>query len=188
MRKATLADVASVARMWVCAEREAWNEVPALHAAVELSAPEVAIRLLRHLDDGHLVCVAERQGRIIGFAHVSRPSVGEGFVPVELRCLYIQPEHRHRGLGRHLLRFVLRDLAQRSNPPELLAWAAQGSTAAGFFALAGGRPARERWKVGRGMLAVRGIVFDWHPGDSRRDVRKTRAALPTRVRALGRAG
>ena len=188
VRRATLADVASVARMCVDANREAWREVPALHQGVELSAPEIALRLLRDLDSGHLIYVAERQGHNIGFAHVTSPACGEGEHVAELRCLYVQPEHRHRGRGRQLLRFVLRDLTQLPNPPAMWAWAAQGSTVAGFFELADGRPVRERWRVGQGMFAVRGIVFAWRSTDSRRDVSKRRVAPAPRVRALRQAG
>ena len=134
-----------------------------LQEPAERSAPEIAVQLLDDLDRGHVLYVAERQGRSVGFAQVSGPTIGDGGHVVELRSLYIGSEYRHSGLGRQLLRFVLRDVRQRPDPPALRAWAASGSAAAGFLQAAGGQAVRERWKVGQGLYAVRGIVFDWLP-------------------------
>ncbi|HYW24719.1 MAG TPA: hypothetical protein VE953_11185, partial [Terriglobales bacterium] len=71
VRRATLADVAAVARMTVTANREVERQLPALKDGDELSAPELALRLLDDLDDGNLLYVAEREGRIVGFAQVT---------------------------------------------------------------------------------------------------------------------
>lgn len=187
-----MADVASIARLSVCANREVWRDVPALQDAIEPSAPEIALQLLEDLDDGHELYVAERQARNIGFAHLTRPTTGDGGHVVELRDLYISFEYRCSGLGGQLLRFVLRELRQRSNRPVLRVWAATGSAAAGFVEAAGGQPVRERWKVGQGMYAVRGIIFDWRPGDNPTDVgaRQQRAAIrppPGALRGAARA-
>lgn len=160
-RKATLADVAAVARLSEPANQEARRELPALSDGDELSAPELALRLLDDLEDGHLLYVAEREQRIMGFAHVTGLMVGDGGHLVELRRIYVQPEHRQRGVGRQLLRLVLQDLAQRPSPPALRAWAAAGSDAGRFLAAAGGILMRQRWKVGPGGIAVRGVVYDW---------------------------
>src|SRR5215831_19180398 len=127
VRRATLADVASIARLSVCANREAWDGVPA-HPAVEASAPEIALRLLEDLDDGHALYVAGCGRGNVGFAHVTAPAAQDGVQIVELKCIYIAPEQRRRGLGRHLLSFVLRDLRNRPDPPGLRAWAATPST------------------------------------------------------------
>ena len=192
VRRATLADVASIARLSVCANREVSRDVPALQDAIEPSAPEIALQLLEDLDDGHELYVAESQARNIGFAHLTRPTTGDGGHVVELRDLYISSECRHSGLGRQLLRFVLRELRQRPNRPVLRVWAATGSAAAGFVEAAGGQPVRERWKVGQGMYAVRGIIFDWRPGDNPKGVgaRQQRAAIrlpPGALRGAARA-
>lgn len=189
VRRATLADVASIARLSVCANRDVWQDVPAIKEPVERSAPEIALQLLEDLDDGHVLYVAERQGRNVGFAHVTRPTTGNGGHMVELRNLYIGSEYRHSGLGRQLLRLVLRDIRQRANPPALRAWAANGSTAAGFLQAAGGQPVRERWKVGQGLYAVRGIVFDWlppaHSNGVRSGVGQRRSAMRPHAPAWG---
>jgi len=175
VRRATLADVASVARLSVCANGEVWDGVADLRQAIEPSAPEIALRLLEDLDEGHLLYVAGCQRCIIGFAHVSGPAAQGGGQTVELKCVYVAPEHRRRGLGRQLLRFVLRELRNRPNPPALRAWAATASTSARFLTMAGGQPVRERWKVRQGTFAVRGIVFDW-PTRDRHQARERIAA------------
>lgn len=161
VRRATLADVAEVARLSVLAGAEAQRDLPALHPAQELSAPDLALRLLEDLDDGNGLYVAELEGRVVGFAQVTGLMVGDGGHLLELRQLYVAPEHRLRGAGRLLLRLVLRDLAQRPGPPALRAWAATGSGAARFLEAAGGAATRQRWKVGSDGIAVRGLAFSW---------------------------
>ena len=161
VRRATLADVAAVARLTVTANREAQRDLPALHDEEELSSPELALRLLDDLDDGNLLYVAEREARIVGFAQVTGLMVGDGGHLIELRRLYVAPEHRREGLGRQLLCCVLRDLRQRGNGPDLRAWAGTGSPAARFLQAAGGTVVRQRWKVSAGGMAARGTIFGW---------------------------
>jgi ribosomal protein S18 acetylase RimI-like enzyme len=161
VRRATLADVAAVARLTVTANREAQRDLPALHDVEELSSPELALRLLDDLDDGNLLYVAEHEAKIVGFALVTGLMVGDGGHIVELRQLYVMPEQRQRGAGRQLLALVRHELAQRPNPPALRAWAAAGSAAAGFLELAEGAASRPRWKVGPGGIAIRGVVYAW---------------------------
>jgi ribosomal protein S18 acetylase RimI-like enzyme len=159
-RRATLADVAAVARLTVMADRESAHHLPP-EGREEPSAPELALRLLDDLDDGHGLYVAERETRIIGFAQVTGLMVGDGGHLVELRRLYVAPEMRQRGVGRQLLSLVLRDIAQRPNPPALRAWAATGTVSVRFLEALAGTAMRPRWKVGQGGLAVRGVVYGW---------------------------
>jgi GNAT superfamily N-acetyltransferase len=161
VRRATLADVAAVARLAALAIREALPDGAPVEDPIELSAPEVALRLLEDLDDGNLVYVAERDGRIIGFAQVTGLMVGDGGHLVELRNLYVVPEHRNRGIGRRLLSLVVSDLRKRANAPTLRAWAPAGAPAARFLEATGGAVVRQRWKVGPGETAVRGVVYGW---------------------------
>jgi ribosomal protein S18 acetylase RimI-like enzyme len=176
VRRATLADVAAVARLTLAANREAQRDLPALQDEEELSSPELALRLLDDLGDGNLLYVAEREARIVGFAQVTGLMVGDGGHLVELRRLYVAPESRRRGVGRQLVDLVRQDLAQRPNPPSLRAWAAAGSTAACFLELAEGTAMRPRWKVGPGGIAIRGVVYSW----------TVRQADPVRSRALAK--
>jgi GNAT superfamily N-acetyltransferase len=166
VRRATLADVAAVARLTVTANLEAQRDLPALQDEEERSSPELALRLLDDLDDGNLLYVAEREARIVGFAQVTGLMVGDGGHLVELRRLYVVPEQRRRGAGRRLVALIRQDLAQRPNPPALRAWAAAGSAAAGFLELAEGSATRPRWKVGPGGIAIRGVVYAWTVGQA----------------------
>jgi ribosomal protein S18 acetylase RimI-like enzyme len=171
LRRATLADVAAVARLTVHANQEAAEEVPALVDAQSQTAPELALRLLDDLEDGSLLAVAERQGRIVGFALASGLMVGDGGHLVELKRLYVSAEHRRRGIGGQLLRMVLRDVGQRAGAVGLRAWAAVGTPSAAFLTAMGASPVRDRWRVGRDGIAVRGQIFGW--GEP----------LPTRLRS-----
>ena len=161
VRRATLADVAPVARLSVPANQEAQLELPVLGDGEDLCAPELALRLLDDLEDGNLLYVAERESRIVAFAQVTGLMVGDGGHLVELRRIYVVPEARQRGIGRQLMRLVLQDLAHRPNPPALRAWAAAGSEAGRFLLAVGGTVVRQRWKVGAGGMAVRGVVHAW---------------------------
>jgi GNAT superfamily N-acetyltransferase len=156
-----------VARLSVAANREARPDLTTPVATallpLELSAPDLALRLLEDLDDGHLLYVAERDCRIVGFAQLTGLMVGDGGHLVELRRLYVLPEQRGRGWGRQLLRLVRHELAQRQSPPALRAWAPAGSPAADFLEAAGAAPSRPRWKVGPGDMAVKGTVYGWSP-------------------------
>src|SRR5262249_44390271 len=109
----------------------------------------------------HLLYVAEREAQIVAFAQVTGLMVGDGGHLVELRRVYVTPERRQRGIGRALLSPVLHDLAQRPNPPALRAWAAAGSGLGRFLEAAGAAAMRQRWKVGPGGIAIRGVVYDW---------------------------
>src|SRR5215831_5142432 len=119
VRRASLADVAPMARLSVAANRESRPDIVAASPVAtallppELSAPDLALRLLEDMDDGHLLYVAERDCRIVGFAQVTGLMVGDGGHLVELRRLYVTPEQRGRGWGRQLLRLVRHELAQR---------------------------------------------------------------------------
>jgi GNAT superfamily N-acetyltransferase len=166
--------VAAVARLMVPANREARHEQPSLHGAGDVSAPELALRLLDDLNEGNVLYVAELEGRAAGYAQVTGLMVGDGGHLVELRRLYVASEHRRLGVGRRLLELVRQEVAQRASPPALRAWAPAGSTGARFLETVGGTAMRPRWKVGPGGLAVRGAVYGW----------SSRAAAVTRRGAL----
>jgi len=161
VRRATLADIAAVARLSVAANREADAEVPALQSETELSAPEIALRLLDDLDDGDVLYVAERERRVAGFAHVSGLMVSDGGHLVEVRRIYVAQGSRRRGLARQLVRLIQRDLSRRPNPPALRAWAAVDTVAERFLEAVGAAAVRPRWKVGSAGVAVRGVVYGW---------------------------
>lgn len=161
VRPATLADVAAVARLSVSANREAYLELPVLQDSDELCAPEIALRLLDHLEDGDVLYVAERDRCVVGFAHVSGLMVGDGGHLVEVRRVYVAPEHRRRGVGRQMLKLIQREVGRRPNPPALRAWASIDSVGEQFLQGVGASALRQRWKVGSGGIAVRGIVYGW---------------------------
>lgn len=161
VRRATLADIAAVARLSVAANREADAEVPALQSETELSAPDIALRLLDDLDDGDVLYVAERERRVAGFAHVSGLMVSDGGHLVEVRRIYVAQGSRRRGLARQLVRLIQRDLSRRPNPPAMRAWAALDTVAERFLEAVGASAVRPRWKVGSAGVAVRGVVYGW---------------------------
>src|SRR5262249_58322397 len=103
----------------------------------------------------------ERDGCVAGFAHVSGLMVGDGGHLVEVRRIYVANEFRRRGLARQLVRLIQRDVGRRPNPPALRAWAAIDTVGEHFLAAVGAEVVRQRWKVGSGGIAVRGVVYGW---------------------------
>jgi GNAT superfamily N-acetyltransferase len=176
VRKATLADVAAVARLSARSHLDGEPDGAAPLHQGDQSAPEIALRLLEDLDDGGVLYVAELERDIVGYAEVTGLMVGDGGHLVELRRLYVAPERRGRGLGRRLVTLVLQDLAPRGggSVPALRAWAPFGSRMATFLEMAGGTVVRQRWKVSAGDTAMRGVVFGW----------SARPASPVRGHAL----
>jgi GNAT superfamily N-acetyltransferase len=158
VREATLADVAEVARL---AARGLGGR---LEREAALSAPEIAVRLLEDLETGDLLYVGERQGRVIGFAQANELMVADGGHVVDLLHIYVAPEHRRRGLGRELVRALLRGFRLPVRPM-LRAWAPCGSPMERFFQATGARPLRQRWKV-IGEMALRGTIYAWSQHES----------------------
>ena len=118
------------------------------------------MRLLEDLETGDALYVAERQGRVVGFAQISELMVADGGHVVELLRIYVAPEHRRRGLGGDLVRALLHGFRPPVQPV-LRAWAAHGSPVERFFQATGARPLRPRWKVVAGEVAIRGTVYAW---------------------------
>ena len=161
LRRATLADVAPVARLSVQANGSAFRTS---HPA-DLSAPELALRLLEELEAGVALYVADEGGRTVGFAQTGAPMIGDEGRLVELRSLCVAPDHDLSVVGRRLVRLALRDLGQRLGPVVLRAWAAAGSHEASVLRSAGGMPVGRRWGIGRAGATVRGVIYGW-PGSA----------------------
>lgn len=159
LRRATLADVAPVARLSVLANGGAFRSA---HAG-DLSAPELALTLLEELEAGVALYVADEGGRTVGFAQAGAPMIGDEGRLVELRGLCVAPDQDLSDVGRRLVRLVLRDLGQRLGPVVLRAWAAAGSSEASLLRAAGGVPVGRRRGIGRAGATVRGVVYGW-PG------------------------
>lgn len=66
-------------------------------------------------DPDALLVVAEREGRIVGMAegHLHKPSMMSEELAVELGSVYVEPEHRERGVARALTADVARFAGER---------------------------------------------------------------------------
>jgi len=111
VRQATGDDVEAVQqlaeRSWTTDYPEILTRETAEEAVTEWYAPE---RIAAELeDDRTLVLVAEREGRVVGFAHATWNDDGEGYV---LRT-YVDPDRRREGVGRELLEATCRALRER---------------------------------------------------------------------------
>ena len=67
-------------------------------------------------------------------------------------------------LAAYVRRATLADvaaIARLSVPAGLRTWASGGSVASAFLLAAGMAPMQQRWRVGRGGVAVPGVVYGW---------------------------
>ena len=130
VRRATLADVAPAARLAAATNGGAYRAAPAGHR----SAPEQALGLLRDLEEGIALYVADRAGRTVAFAQTAGPLIADEGRVVELRSLCLAPGLDPGELGRALVRLV-----------------------------AGGVPVGRCRGIGRSGAATRGVVYGWRP-------------------------
>lgn len=108
VRRAVVADAIGIARVHVRAWQVAYAGILSSEALASLSVDESATRwseLLAWPRPGTIVLVAERAGRVVGFASVgpARDADADPALVGELFALYVSPAAWRTGVGRALL-------------------------------------------------------------------------------------
>ena len=86
------------------------------------------------------VFVAERDGRVVGFAHVGRSRDPDPTGPGEVYAIYVHPDAWDTGTGRDLMRAGLRELRQLGYREAMLWVLATNERARRFYESCGWRP------------------------------------------------
>jgi GNAT superfamily N-acetyltransferase len=147
VRPATADDAQSVATVHARAGRAAWSAF----LGDVLAEPEVGTWRVRLGEPGFLV--AERGGRVVGFARADADTGEVGY-------LYVDPDEQGRGTGRALLAAVLERLRAAGHRQARLRTEERNTGPRRFYESAGwratgevlerewrGRPLREAWYV-----------------------------------------
>jgi ribosomal protein S18 acetylase RimI-like enzyme len=147
IREAAAEDAPAVARVWVESWRWAYGDLLPADVLDRFCDPDRRERTVRGgIEEDTVYLVAERDGRIVGFA-CDRGSVEMAGVDAEVTSLYVGPDAAGRGVGGELLAACARRFLER------------GARSMGVQTLAGNR-------IGRGFYAKRGGVerpgSEWH--------------------------
>jgi L-amino acid N-acyltransferase len=121
IRKAVLADIPSIT--------EIYNEAVLTTTATFDTEPksiEERTTWLRSHDETHPIFVAEFDGKVIGWASLTRWSDRKAYDRTAETSFYVKSEHRGRGIGRKLMEKTLEE-ARRLNLHTLIARVADGS-------------------------------------------------------------
>jgi len=162
IRPATPKDAEAISRV----QRDSWRtsytgilplEVIATHTGAR-DPTEWARRIARGGTDG-ATFVAERGGKVVGFA-----SCGPAREPVkgldgEIYALYVLQEHQRRGVGRELVRACARHFARRGLFG-LFLWVLKANRARMFYGALGGEEVGEKTeRLGRFDFAE--VAYGW---------------------------
>lgn len=144
VRRATPADLERIGRLGALLVEEHHGYDPRRFLAASRGTPEgYASFMSTQLEDPDAaVLVADDGGEVIGYAYAAV----EGYDYMALRGpagvlhdLIVDPEHRGRGVGQHLLEAALEFLRSRGAPRVVLSTAEQNEAAQRLFAGAGFR-------------------------------------------------
>lgn len=136
IREATIADAEAVARVHVDSWRAAYATLLPRAVLDGLSVTQ-RTRIWRHVLDpasGDRVVVAERDGRLLGFAHVGPAHDADVEAPTgQLRTLYLEPACWGRGIGRQVHDAGLARLAEAGSDRAVLWMLSTNARAAHFY-------------------------------------------------------
>jgi hypothetical protein len=132
-------------RLYVAAWREAYPALLPMHALLSMSDGRAAQQFEASIARGReAVLVAESRGHgIVGLATGGRASdrgltVGARLAHGEVFTLYVDPAETERGIGGHLLREMLRTLAEQRHE-NVIVWVLKGNPARYFYEHLGAR-------------------------------------------------
>ena len=159
-RQATSADADALGHAHV----EAWREVYAglvPDAVLAALDPQVRAAMWRDvLGKGDAVHLAERDGRIVGFASGGPQRDASLDYSGEIHTCYVLRCAQRRGVGRVLMSAVARDLLARGHASAVL-WVLEGNgSARRFYEALGGREVARREQQREGFSAV-GVAYGW---------------------------
>lgn len=165
IRPATIADVETVARVFVESWKSTYNGLmpePFLRGMSYEAALDIFTQSFQSKDQSYSVFVAETpEGNIVGFSDCglerSHPEKGAG----ELYGLYILKEHQRKGIGEKLFQAVIKKLAQQGRKSMVL-WVLDQSPFRKFYVKAGGKLGDGIKQLVLSGQAIRLVSYSWN--------------------------
>ena len=163
LRQAGAADAAGIAHV----HRDSWRttyagilplDVIAAHAG-RRSAAEWGRRLALGTA-GSSAWVAQRSGRIVGFASCGPARHRLEGLEAEIYALYVLQEHQRRGIGRELVRECARHFVRQGQFGFYL-WVLKANRARMFYEALGGQEIGEKTER-LGLHSFAEIAYGWH--------------------------
>jgi GNAT superfamily N-acetyltransferase len=164
IRVATIADVPSVARVFVESWKNAYEGLmpePFLKGMTYETSVKIFTESLQTKKHAYSLHVAETpEGRIVGFADCglerSNPEKGIG----ELYGLYILKEFQRQGIGEKLFQVVLQNLAQ-GGMKSMVLWVLDRSPYRKFYVKTGGKLQDGIKQLAISGQAIRLVSYGW---------------------------
>lgn len=103
VRPAEKTDAKAMAKVSVMTWKSAYAKILPADVLQGLSIDKRAERMRQSLERGDTFWVAEREGKIIGFASAGKSRAKEVEADAELYAIYVLPSYHGRGVGRELL-------------------------------------------------------------------------------------
>jgi GNAT superfamily N-acetyltransferase len=146
VRKATLDDVAGVARVHVDSWRTTYKGIVQTDflngMSYENSESRWWNRLERNIAQYALFVAEDDSGRIIGFAHGGPERSGDTVYDGELYAIYLLEDYQRKGIGKQLFRSVVSHLTD-NNFQAMLIWVLSDNPSRNFYESMGGQLIRE---------------------------------------------
>ncbi len=167
IRKATVEDASAIATVHVVAWKETYRGIVADEVLDNLSIQRRTEQWVNSLSDEihpyHRAFVAEVNGQVVGFASFGAPQIKDSGFDGELFAIYILKATYKMGIGRMLVRSVvkgLRELGRKS----MLVWVLKDNPARGFYEKLGGEYLYEKpIEIGNESLAE--VAYGWRSLD-----------------------
>ena len=161
VRAATRADAAAIARV----QHESWRTTYAgilpldvINSVGQRDAAQWRRRIERDIPDA-ATWVAERAGKIVGFASCGPARTDVERLEGEIYALYVLQQHQRRGVGRELVRECARHFVRRG-VFGLFLWVLRANRARMFYETLGGEALAEKVeRLGRHDFAE--IAYGW---------------------------
>src|SRR5262245_54746664 len=163
IRRATMADVAAIARVPVESWRTTYKGLLPDDYLANLTYEQRETlwrEVLSKSVDHNLVYVAEDYaGNIVGFASGGPERSGDPVYTGEVYAIYLLERWQGQGIGRQLTITLVRQLIQQGFT-SLLIWVLAENPSRQFYEALGGQPVRERLEM-TGGIEVKDVAYGW---------------------------
>ncbi|MFC2251227.1 N-acetyltransferase family protein [Labrys portucalensis] len=163
IRSARLDDAKAVADLHVAVWRHTYHALAPSKAFVALDEEHRFASWHKRLSSpaaDQIVLLAESGAGLVGFAAAGTPSQAIFDGRSEIKHLYVDPQHKRRGIGRALLETMAARLVEQGRRSAAIGVVAGNGPAIAFYEAQGGRPAGSYTDPGP-LWRSHNLVYAW---------------------------